>query len=522
VSARKIGLLILIVGFGAAVETAWSVRNRVSIGPHGCRVLGGRFYGPSFTFEQAGERALPPGGAVTVAVTNAFGAVRVTAGGPGAVKVRLRKVVFLPTEEKARVFADGIELRLDDEEGRVRIGTNRTEVGRGGDVGFETHLDVEAPADAAVEVRNEHGRAEVIGLASADVRASFDDVLVERIAGGVTIDARHGAVRVDETGAVLQVTARHGDVEVTGIRGATRVDVEHGAVATKRTGALEIAMKHGDLDAQNVGGDLRVRSEHSWVKARDVVGGADIETSFAGATLLRVGGDVRAKVEHGQLKAEDVGGDVTAETSFDGVELERVAGSVTLAVHHGAVEARAVMKGARVRASGGDVSLDGFAGPVDIEVERGGVRLDPRAPITEAVTASATHGDVHLEVPEGSHIQLDVEARRGEVRTAVPDLEATATTAGEPGRSHRLTARLGGGGAVVRLRADGDVSLEPRATAPVTETAVATPAPGSSPTPAEEALERPTGSATPFPTARPPAKPTEKQTPPAESPDEKR
>ena len=144
-SARKIGLLILLLGFGAAIETAWQVRGDWHIGPEGCRVIGGRFYGPSHAFEQAAERALPAGEAPRLEVRNAFGGVRVTAGAPGVVKVKLRKVVFLPTEEKARAFADRVELRLSGEGARVKVGTNRDEISRGEDVGLETHLEIEAP-----------------------------------------------------------------------------------------------------------------------------------------------------------------------------------------------------------------------------------------------------------------------------------------------------------------------------------------------------------------------------------------
>ena len=49
-TARKIALLLLILGVGAVLETAWAVKGHVDIGPEGCRVLGGRFYGPSYDF----------------------------------------------------------------------------------------------------------------------------------------------------------------------------------------------------------------------------------------------------------------------------------------------------------------------------------------------------------------------------------------------------------------------------------------------------------------------------------------
>ena len=85
-SARKIAFLILIVLFAASVETAWNVREHVDIGPQGCRVMGGRFYGPSWSFEATGERPVTAS-ALRLEVENAFGGVSVVEGAPGVVKV---------------------------------------------------------------------------------------------------------------------------------------------------------------------------------------------------------------------------------------------------------------------------------------------------------------------------------------------------------------------------------------------------------------------------------------------------
>jgi hypothetical protein len=132
VSARKIGFLILILAFGGVVETAWHVgENHFSFGPEGFRVLGGRFYGPSFTFEESAERDLDADAEPEIEVRNAFGAVRILPGEGSGVRVELRKVVFQPTEEKARGFADRIDLRLEEDGGRLRVGTNRDDIGRG-------------------------------------------------------------------------------------------------------------------------------------------------------------------------------------------------------------------------------------------------------------------------------------------------------------------------------------------------------------------------------------------------------
>ena len=108
--ASKVGLLVLILVFGGLVETAWFVENRFDVGPSGCRVLGWRPYGPSFSFEE--QQRHPVTAATALEVENAFGAVRVKKGEPGQVQVLLRKVVFRRTEEEARAFAQNIRLNV--------------------------------------------------------------------------------------------------------------------------------------------------------------------------------------------------------------------------------------------------------------------------------------------------------------------------------------------------------------------------------------------------------------------------
>jgi hypothetical protein len=512
-SARKIFFLILLLGFGAVVETAWHVRGDWRIGPEGCRVIGGRFYGPSYTFEQTAEQALPAGETPRLEVRNAFGAVRVTAGAPGVVKVKLRKVVFLSTEEKAKAFADRVELRLSGDGALVKVGTSRDEIARREDVGLETHLDVEAPADAVVEVRNEHGRVDLSGLANADVVTSFDGVAIEKIAGPLQLESRHGDVRVSGIGGGLTLTSRHGNVEVEDVAGAAKLDVEHGDLVTRRTGAADVALQFGGLTAEGVRGDLGFRGGHAELRATDVAGRAEVETSFAGIHLARIGGDVRATAKNGEVTAEDVAGGLFAETTHAGVSLERVDGPVESIVDHGSFEARGLAKGAKVRTTGGEASLDGFTGPVEVEVERGTARLSPRAALAAAVTASATHGEVHLDVPEGSAFDLDSESRRGEVRAEVPGLAAPQTDR-EPGRGQRLAGKLGGGGALVRLRADGDVVLEAKSAGPIADRAVVKPSATAPPVEAPEAA----ASASPRATAKPKPSGAPAEAPPAPAP----
>jgi hypothetical protein len=464
VKASKIGLLILVLGFGGAVETAWSVRQNIGFGPQGCRVLAGRFYGSSFTFDAEQTQAVPAGTAIEV--VNAFGGVTVRAGDPGQVKIALRKVVFRPTEEQARAFADQIRIDAAVDGSVLRVGTNRDELenrSEGREVGFETHFELTVPPATAVTVRNEHGRVEVADAARADLTNSFDEVRLSRVSGAARIQSRHGDVLASTVGGDLSLVARHGRVELQDVQGRATVDSEHGDVSATRTGGLVVRASFGEVRVEGVRGDVEVRSQHGRVTARDVSGGATIEGSFGDAQVEKAGGDVRLTVAHGAIDAADVVGGVVAETSFGDVVLARVGGPVQVKVAHGGVKARALEKGAQINASGEDVVIDGFRGEVRVEVERGGVSLAPAGALTDPVWASASHGAVRLEVSAGSRFVLDATAEPGEVQVDVPGLVLTSTSAG-------LTkGEIGGGGSSVHLQArHGDVRVKAAATAAAT------------------------------------------------------
>jgi DUF4097 and DUF4098 domain-containing protein YvlB len=452
-TARRIGLLLLILGAGAALETAWTVRSNVDIGPEGCRVLGGRFYGPSYSFEETSRAEAAPG--ARVEVTNSFGRVQVTAGEPGEVKLTLRKVVYRATEELAREFAGRISARAEGAGNVVRVSTNRADVGRDDRVGFETHLSLVVPPGTPVVVTNEHGAVDVEDAASADVTASFDDVRVLRVKGAVAVKSRHGDVTVSDVEGGLTLTARHGDVDVRNVGGRAALNTEHGSVKAGAVGGLELEHAHGDVELEDVRGDLRVKAEHAGVVARGVAGQADVESSFNDAELSSVAGDARIKVEHGGVKVREVKGALVAQASHNDVELEDVGGPAEVAVSHGGVRAKAVEKGLKVKAAGADVELDGVRGPVDVDVDRGSAHVALAGPLGDPVDVRARNGGIRLEVPAGSRFELQAEARRGDVEVDVAGLTLT--------RSDK-TARgsVGTGGALVKLTADGDVTVEER------------------------------------------------------------
>jgi hypothetical protein len=453
VKATKIGLLLLILGFGGVVETAWTVRHHIDIGPMGCRVLGGRFYGPSFTFTEETRQPLAENTALEI--ENSFGSVQVGSGGAGEVAITLRKVVYLPGEEKARTFASAIRLDAAASGAAVRIVTNREQREREEPgIGFETHLDVRVPEGTKVSVVNAHGRVEVTATGETSVENSYDTVRVDSIKGTATVRARHGDVHVGRAPGTVSVVARHGDVTVEDAEGRVDVSVEHGSATLARVGAAVVEASFGDVTAEAVRGDLEVRGRHSEARVSDVTGAAAVTTSYNDVRVEKVGGAARIKTEHGGIHAAQVKGGVVAESTYNGVELESIGGLAEVTVSHGGVQARGLESGIRVKSSGDEVTLDGVRGAVTVEADRGDVHIKPAGPVTDPVSVSTKHGSITVEIPAGSRFALEASTSRGELDVDVPGLEMKQV------KPTRVEGVLGTGGNAMKLFADtGDVTV---------------------------------------------------------------
>lgn len=452
---QKIFFLLFILLAGAATETTWRLRNHLDFVPLGWRVFRGRFYGPSFSFEESKVVAAPAG--AVVSVENAFGGVGVTRGEPGQVRIAAKKVVFLPTEAAARALAGQVEIRARADAGRLEIGTNRADLERSGalaDAGLETHLDVVVPPGTAVEVRNEHGRIDVADVARADVKGSFDPVHVERVSGDAKIKGHHAEVTVSSVGGSLALSARHGDAGIQDVTGPSTVDVEHGNVRADRIGGLSLDLRNGDLEADAVHGDLEVKGEHSAVHVSDVSGRAAVRTTFDDVRLDKVGGEAYVKAEHGAVEANDVGGALKVEATFDGVEFSKVRGHADVNVEHGAVRGSDLASGAIVRVTGDQVDLTDFRGAVQVDVKNGGARLAPGTELSAPVSVTTEHGSITMNLPPGSRFDLQATAHPGDVNVSFGGFEAS-----ESGES-RVVGRSGAGGNVVTLAArHGDVTV---------------------------------------------------------------
>ena len=107
--------------------------------------------------------------------------------------------------------------------------------------------------------------------------------------------------------------------------------------------------------------------------------------------------------------------------------------------------------------------------------------------------ARASHGEVALEVPDGSAFGLEAESQHGQVDAPLAGLRSERE---ERRRGQRVLGQQGSGGPQVKLLADGDVRLESRPPRAVSDGGVQKPRVAATTTP-EASVERPRATASP-------------------------
>jgi DUF4097 and DUF4098 domain-containing protein YvlB len=224
-------------------------------------------------------------------------------------------------------------------------------------------------------------------------------------------------------------------------------------------GPLTLELRNGDLVAEEVQGDLRVEAKSAALEVSEVHGSVIAKTTYRNVDVRKVTGEARVRATNGSIRLATVGGAASAVTSYDDVELEDIEGSVEVDVSHGGVRATNLSQGVRVKSSGDDVVLLGFAGPVWIQARRGDVHLSTTTALRDALSVSASHGAIQLDVPPDSGFELEAVAPKGKIDVPLSGFVVTDSDKG------RLTGKLGAGGPRVELRSErGDVSLRAQPT----------------------------------------------------------
>ena len=225
----------------------------------GCQFSIAEPMGDDCDFTESFEGTADAGGAAVVRVKAAAGTLLV-AGGAGLSEVRARGKGCASNQR----LLDDVELVVERHGDRVDVTVDIPD-GSWGNGNVRLDLEVEIPADVAVEIDDGSGSMDVRGVASAEIEDGSGSLEVHGVRGDLRIDDGSGSILVEDVGGAVRIRDGSGEID---IRRAGSVTVEEDG-----SGSIEIAEVAGDvmvrddgsgsIDVRDVGGDFTVRDDGS-------------------------------------------------------------------------------------------------------------------------------------------------------------------------------------------------------------------------------------------------------------------
>jgi len=226
-------------------------------------------------YEKDLDVTLDVNGSERLTVVAAAGDLRIT-GQAGAREARAHGRVCVSEEEwleEAEIFTEGgrdarLAVVLPSTDGGWNVMGNRYAY---------MDLEIEVPADLALEVRDTSGDMEIRGTGALEVEDSSGDIDIENVGGDVVLEDSSGSIElVAIDGDVLVRRDSSGDIHGRDIRGSVRVERDSSGEIRFRDVRDDFVVERdssGDIVADTVGGDFRVESDGSGdVVARNVSG----------------------------------------------------------------------------------------------------------------------------------------------------------------------------------------------------------------------------------------------------------
>ena len=313
-------------------------------------------------------------------------------------------------------FRSGDRLEIDTERGSIEVRT-------GGDGEVRVHISVSQGAVSDyVEVRFDD--RDGLRIEAEEVRGAGGSGNVQFVIDAPRDMDLHlrtdgGHVEIDDVDGEVAVKTGGGHIEFGEVGGSLSIDTGGGHIQGGRLGGVgHIETGGGHIEIGDAMGDLEVRSGGGHIEIGDVDGALTVRTGGGHVEAGHVVGDVEMKSGGGHVGLGGCEGDVTVNTGGGEIELEELEGHVL--AHTG----------------GGDIRValaPGNGAGVDLE--------------------SGDDGDIILEIPSGLGFDIDAVAS-GRVET-----DPSLGFAGNQ-KTDRLSGTIGGGGNVLRIRAeDGDIRI---------------------------------------------------------------
>ena len=427
----------------------------------GTHVRPGQWLGNSYSYSE--ERSYPLSTPTPIRIENSYGSISVSPGSDQEVKVRLRKVVYVNDESRAKAIAG--EIRLDaGPEGKAEaawfvVKTNRDDLSAR-DYRYNTDLELFVPAKSQLQVRNSFGEARAANLeGKLDLSTSHNDLEIRDCSGEFTATNRYGDSRfINLTGNVV-VDAR-GRVVAEGIKGNLTVRNEYNPVEIRDVdGEVSVTNTESSVSLEKVTKPSTIEARGTEVTANDLKGGLKLKTSHRRVRIGEVQAGVLADTSYATATFKDIKGDVTCTSSSDRLNFENLGGTLKVKAVGSMVTAADVAGPVEVQTTLRDVTLSEVASAVTVVNEYGDVTVSAASLGKDGINIKNKNGAIELFLPEEAAFEIQANARNGRVSSDYPGLQP-AEVAPE---AAALKGKLKSGGPKVILENEyGNIRLRSR------------------------------------------------------------
>jgi hypothetical protein len=218
-------------------------------------------------------------GSEKLSIAAAAGDLKIT-GHAGASEARAHGKVCASEEEWLEqadiITSEGREASLSVSLPEATSGWNLT-----GNHYIYMDLEVEVPADIALEVRDSSGDVDIKGTAAVTIQDSSGDIDIEAVHGDVVLEDSSGDIDLlDIAGNVTVQQDSSGDIEGRDIMGSVRVEKDSSGDIRFRQVRDDFVVERdssGDIVADTIGGDFRVLKDGSGeIRSSNVTGKVEI------------------------------------------------------------------------------------------------------------------------------------------------------------------------------------------------------------------------------------------------------
>lgn len=451
---RDIGLVFVILIFGGFA----ALLARANLNPGllkfpiriGSRTVTVRdLFKNSYTYEDEGSHEIAADWPLLVDNTN--GSVEITSGAVEVVKVRLKKVIYEDSENKAKEIAQRIRIVFDSEDKQLKIKTNWQDL-EGPVSQCETSLFITVPRQTRCKVENRKGSVRIDGLA-----------------GDQDVYCTDGPVNVTDIRGALKVQNKYGNTSISGVTGHVEAICSKSLLSVTRVGGnVDVRNAFARSTISDVNGKIFIRDNESTLQIEDVKGETVIEAPQSSVTVRNTQGDVKIDADYnrpirvediqanvtlkalnsyGPVVVQNVKGNVTLESKYGDLRVANIAGPLTITAESSSVQAENIKGVTRIQTTLKDVVVNAIEGQATIKNRVGDITLSPGLKLRGNLDITNENGKIDLVLPEDSSFNITAVARGGGVDSQFEGPKLNISHEGD----EKISGSFGTGGPTIHL-----------------------------------------------------------------------